>query len=68
MELGINQTVDDISAEHLDRLRKEIATSGIPEAFIESMMIRIAPHMHAAVTEAYDVSAAVTSGVVPEMD
>lgn len=63
-QLGINDTVDTISADHLDRLRKELAAIG--EALPERVMIRVADAMHDACTTAFACGESEARDVVSE--
>lgn len=63
-QLGINDTVDTISAEHLGQLRRALAAIG--EALPDSVMIRIADTIHAAAMQTWSACEAETRDVVPE--
>lgn len=63
-QLGINDTVDTISADHLDQLRKALAAIG--ETLPERVMIRVADAMHDACTASWNTCEDVVRSVVPE--
>lgn len=60
---GKNRTVDDISADHLDRIGKELAAIG--KTLPEQVMIRIADAMHDACTDTW-LAAEAARDVVPD--
>jgi len=51
-QLGINPAVDDISSDHLSKLRKELAP--LLGERLDTVMIRVADTVHDACTDSYN--------------
>lgn len=65
-DLGKNAAVDDISAERLDKLRKELAPMLTGLGLLDPVMIRVADAMHDACTATWDTCEDVVRSVFPE--
>ncbi len=53
VDLGKNPTVDDISAERLNKLRKELTPLLEDAGLLDPVMIRVAEAMHEVATDCY---------------
>lgn len=78
MNLGINPTVDDISAEHLDKLRNDLgihlllelgadADPAMVTGLIDDFMKLAAEQMHDACSDAYHAGEHAATDVIPDV-
>lgn len=67
MQLGINDVVDTISADHLDRLRKHLAPLLSEPLLLDAVMMRVADNMHDAASTAYACGESAARDAEPEV-